>query len=477
MKCDRARPRCSNCTTYDVDCTYLSPSRKARPRKRRDSAKNDGGTSEMRSRLRALENVVEQLSERVDSTDQYDGARAPRQPPQQKESPITTQHLPDFFISDDGNGSLFKKGFVSMDLPPAEYVFPIIKVFMETYNAVLPLFHAKRFLHLVYQFYNLPLSQRDPVVWAAINVVLALSYEHNLMDSRDTKGNTELATHYLHKAQSVLSSTVLGDTHLLNIQVLVGMVLLIQTSEDLTHTLVLLGTTFRLIHKIRLHDRAASAHLGANVARERACVFWIAYILDKDVSLRAKQPSIQLDDDIDLDLPFSGACLIDRKVIHEESDTTCSVISSLNGDAEMNYLVARVQLAAIEGGVYDYLYSTRSRKRSSEERAAALGSIVHALDTWKASIPLGFGVCMDPSTVSSHNLKQIAVLHATSLACTTVINQASAWNEVWINGIRTYVSEGTIPMLPPRWDDIVDEARHLACLLGALPVRNRWSFG
>lgn len=476
MRCDRTRPHCSHCIAYAVDCTYLSPSRKARARKRHDSTKNDDNTSQVNSRLRNLEDLVQQLSARVISAEQHDGTQVQRQTQQPEESLITTTSLPTFAISDHGGNDFVTKVSVSMDLPPMGHVFPIIKLYMETYNTVLPLFHAKSFLNQVYHFYNLPLSQRDPVVWAAINVVLALAHQHDLVDSCDTKHNTELLLHYLEKAQSVLSTIVLGDTYLLNIQVLVGMVLLIQTSHDLTHALVLLGTTLRLAHKMRLHDRTASMHLDAAAARERTCVFWIAYILDKDVSLRAKQPSIQLDDDIDLDLPLSSRHMIDGTTIGQDIDAACGIITTIDGVAEMSYLVARVQLAAVEGGVYDYLYSTRSRKRSSEERASALQSLVQALDTWKASIPLEFNIHMDPGTVSTHTLRSLALLHATSLACTTVINQANAWNDVWMNGIHRYVSEGTMPILPPQWEIMVDEARHFTFLLGALPVYNQWSF-
>jgi hypothetical protein len=311
------------------------------------------------------------------------------------------------------------------------------------------------------------------VAWAAINIVLALAHRNNLVSGSDPK----LSVEYLNKAESVLPSIMLGDTQLLNIQVLVGMVLLLKASPDLTPSLLLIATTMRLAHKIGLHDRAASAHLDAVSARQRACVFWMAYILDKDLSMRAQQPSIQLDDDVDLDLPWPDVFqyqVNDGSV--DDTSVGSGIIATADGTVEMNYFVTRVQLAVIQGGVYDYLYSTRSQKRSVEERYQALESIASALETWKASIPFEFSASMAPNTVSGPVLHLLAVLHSTSLACTTLINQANAMNTFWMESVRKYATEGILPPLPPRWEAVVDEARELAVLLDALPRQNQWNF-
>ena len=141
--------------------------------------------------------------------------------------------------------------------------------------------------------------------------------------------------------------------------------------------------TMRLAHKLGLHSRASSAHLDAVLARQRARVFWLAYILDKDLSMRSKQPSIQLDDDIDLDLPSPKFAAADERQMGDDDDAVgigAGIITTADGAAKMNYFVTRIQLAVVEGGVYDYLYSTRSQKRSPEERSRALESVASALE-------------------------------------------------------------------------------------------------
>ncbi|KAF2865225.1 hypothetical protein BDV95DRAFT_632430 [Massariosphaeria phaeospora] len=455
-------------------CTYAAPSRKSRPKKRQNCAKTDATTSDTQDRLRNLEELVEQLSGTVKVGHQNNGTQHQTiQVQQQEEIPFDTASQTTLAASDGGDTVQSPRHNVFMALPPLEHVLPIVKIFLKTFNAALPLFHDGTLLRLVHNFYNVPYPRRDPVAWAAINVVLALAHRHDLVSS----GNPNLSVEYLNEAESVLSSIVLGDTQLLNIQVLVGMVLLLQASSDLTPSLILIATTIRLAHKIRLHDRAASAHLDAVDARQRACVFWMAYILDKDLSMRSKQPSVQLDDDVDLELPSP-------EVFPYQVDDGCigdtsvgpGIIVTADGAVEMNYFVTRIQLAVIGGGVYDYLYSTRSQKRSIEERSRALESLACALETWKASIPFEFSVFLAPDTVSPFVLQLLAVLHSTSLACKTLLYQANAWNTYWVEGIRKYAIEGILPALPPRWEAVVDEARQLTVLLGALPPQNTWNF-
>ncbi|KAK2802788.1 hypothetical protein FQN51_004316 [Onygenales sp. PD_10] len=465
MKCDGRKPRCSHCITYEIDCTYTAPSRTAAPKKRRSHAKGEDGVSNTQDRLGRLECLVQQVTERLDIVERKNEAEPLLQ--HEEASAIATVMPLNITRSEDDNSPK------SMVLPPLEQVLPIIQIYLQDFNSALPLFHADTLLRLVHDCYSAGPLQRDPVVWAAINVVLALARPHSFVASHDVPSSVAC----LSRAESVLSRVVLGDIQLLNIQVLVGMVMLLQASQDLKPALVLIATTIRLAHSIGLHDRTYSAHLDSLQASQRACVFWLAYILDKDLSMRSKQPSIQIDDDINLDLPSPTALLYneDRSNINN-ADDAMGVITTADGTARMNYLTARIQLAAVEGGVYDYIYSTRSRKRSPEERSRALQSVACALEQWKASIPSEFNALAGSRRVAPGMLRFLGALHSTSLACATLINQAHAWDVEWIASIRRYSRQGIEPLLPPKWEVLVGEARDLLVLFGALGEPDRWYF-
>ncbi|KAH8799847.1 fungal-specific transcription factor domain-containing protein [Xylogone sp. PMI_703] len=466
MKCDGQKPRCSHCITYEIDCTYTAPSRTPAEKKRRSHAKGEDGVSNTQGRLGRLEFLVQQVTERLDIVERKNKVEPLLQ--HKEVSMITTEMPLKITRSEDDNNSS-----KPMDLPPLEQVLPIIQIYLQDFNSVLPLFHADTLLRLVHGCYSVEPLQRNPVVWAAINVVLALARRHNSVASHDVPSSAVC----LSRAESVLSRLVLGDIQLLNIQVLVGMVMLLQAEHDLKPALVLIATAIRLAHAVGLHDQTYSTHLSPLHARQRACVFWLVYILDKDLSMRSKQPSIQIDDDINLDLPSPTVLQYneDRSKINNTDDAT-GVITTVDGTVKMNYLTARIQLAAVEGGVYDYIYSTRSRKRSPEERSRALQSVAGALEQWKASIPPEFNASAGSRRVAPAVLRFLGVLHSTSLACTTLINQAHAWDTEWIASIRRYDRQGIEPLLPPKWEVLVGEARDLLVLFGALGETDRWSF-
>ncbi|KPI45732.1 uncharacterized protein AB675_857 [Cyphellophora attinorum] len=337
----------------------------------------------------------------------------------------------------------------------------ILEGFLRDFNSVLPLFNPQTVRRLVTDFYRSLPGRQDPVVFAAMNVVLGLSHRHAV----NGKSHAGDAAEYLRRAQSVVTEVILGETHLLNIQVLLGMVILLRGSRDDQTLLILVATAMRLAHKLGLHDRATSQLLDSASAAERANVFWIAYVLDKHISMAMKQPSVQLDDDIDLDLPS------DYMLEHTPEALTVGsgAITSTDELLKPDYFRARIQLASIEGGVYDYLYSTRAQKRNAEERAHALDSVARALKAWKASMATDFGDASVVRRTSPETLHFVTELHATAFQCATLINHAHAWNPKWVTDIRTTALNGTALLLPPSWQEVVFEARKLMDLFHALP--------
>ncbi|KAE8140417.1 fungal-specific transcription factor domain-containing protein [Aspergillus pseudotamarii] len=413
IKCDGQKPRCSNCINYATDCTHTALSRKSKPRAR---------------------HTVHVEAQHTDEEDD-----------------LTTS---------------------PMKLPPLHLAMAMVGIYLNTWNSVLPLFHADTLLRLVGECYARQPRQRDPVVWAAINVVFALACQQVPDGASDGRSEyqTDQTTEYLNKAQSMISTVMLGETHLLNIQVLVGMVMVLQTAHDLTPSLILISATMRLVHKLGLHNHAASTHLEPVQRRQHARVFWLAYILDKDLSLRTQQPSVQLDDDIDVELPSS------LPTTNDDNDNTAGIIVTADGNARMNYFLARVKLAHIEGRVYDSLYSTRAVNRSFEERRNAKESIVSALDEWRASIPPEFsaGVVTSNTRNKPGNNGFFCVLHSTSLQCMALVSRAHAWDGQWVSGVRNHSRGTQILQLPPAWEIIVHQARGYMLLFREVWSGDAW---
>jgi hypothetical protein len=360
----------------------------------------------------------------------------------------------------------------AMRLPPIGQALPIIEFFLENFNSVLPLFHAETFLRQVIECYSHPPQQRDSIIWAAINMVLALCSQQVLADNADLNHRPEIdnIAEYFDKAQSVISSVMLGDLRLINIQTLLGMVMMLQSAQDLTPSLILISAAMRLAHRMGLHDRAASAHLDPVERRQHARVFWLAYILERDISLRSQQPSIQLDDDIDLELP--EGTLVDTNI----TDRAVGFVTTRDGSASLNYFLARVQLANIQGALYNCLYSTRAMRLSASERSVAKQSIVGAIEEWRATVPAEFGAEVVLSTTSNSrtNAAFFCVLHAASLRCMLLIDGSHAMDEKWVSSLREHGRGTHTLQLPPSWEALVSQARSFMMLCTKAWSKDAW---
>jgi hypothetical protein len=356
----------------------------------------------------------------------------------------------------------------TMNLPPLQQTMHMIGIFLNTFNSMLPLFHPDSLLRLVGETYAILPRQRDPVSWAAINVVLALARQQMPDDSSiDSEYGT--TNDYIKNAQSVIWTVTVGKTRLLNIQTLIAMAMLLQAANDMTPALIIISAALRLIHKMGLHNRISTEHLSLTEQRQHARVFWLAYIVDKDLSLRAQQPSVQLDDDIDLDLPMQlpGVC---------DSDSEAGVVTTVDGNAKVNYLLARIQLASIQGDVYDHLYSTRASKRTLEERKVSRERIVRGLNEWKASIPSDFNGANVIETTSNNpsTAAFFCILHTRSLLCLSLITRSHAWDEQWVSSIRDYGRGTRVLRLPSEWTAMIGEARNYMILYEQLHERCSW---
>ena len=199
MKCNGQKPRCSHCRTYEIDCTYTAPSRTHAPKKRRRQTKGEDDVSSTQDRLGRLESLVQRVTERLDVVERKDEVE-PRFE-LGRASAMTTE-IPLRVTSEEEQISPN-----SMVLPPLTQVLPIIQIYLHDFNSVLPLFDAGTLLQLVHSHYTVGPSQHDPVVGAAITVLVALAQRHDIAASHDVPSSAVC----LSSAESVMSKVVLGD--------------------------------------------------------------------------------------------------------------------------------------------------------------------------------------------------------------------------------------------------------------------------
>ncbi|KAJ4123090.1 hypothetical protein NW768_010083 [Fusarium equiseti] len=346
----------------------------------------------------------------------------------------------------------------TFDLPPLEEILPVINHYFSTFNTVIPLFQQPSFLKLVTNWYNNPAS-RDRATWAAIQTVLAIGYRTPQLSLTDSQAvHVEKADQCLRNVQSVVSELVTREEDLLGVQVLLGIVMLFQNSRDPKPAGVIIGTALRLAHRLRLHSQEAMMCFPAAEAEHRSRVFWIAYVLDKDIGLRGNTPSCQNDDDIDIALPTMTPA------------DSAGLIWTQNGQVHFNYHRRRVELAYIEGKVYDLLHSNRASRITPQERKRRVAHLQTMLDQWYERIPTAFHIEYVVATVGPSQLVQMTKMHHAFLLTEVMIHGIYSYNKDWQKRVTSFGKEAISGSdqfgrnkeqapLPEGWNQCVDVSR------------------
>jgi len=439
IKCDGQKPTCSHCVIYKCECTHTAARRKSSARKQ--------GSSEEEGHLKSrVEHLESRLNEALQNISKLEGVV-----PERSVCPISLS--PVRSLPGDEDKLFDTRHHKSMELPPLSEVLPAIEKYLRTFNSVLPLFHPRTLRKSVQSWYWYP-DQRDCATWAAINVVLALAYRgNNPIDMFSTRTTAE----YLNKAQSVLTEVTMCDVSLINVQVLAGLVILYLGAQDIGPPTMLVATALRLAHSLRLQSCRSSEHLNDSDVLQRNRVFWIVYILDRDISMRIKQAPLQQDNDIDLDLPPE-----------EPDEDGAGFVVSADGRFKLNFFRARVHLAQIQGSLYDCLYSVRAQT-SPETRASNMTRIRHMLDEWTSHVPQAFTIDALSQACSPDMLRYFGILYATRLSCLSLVSLAHSWDARWMEKLQDYGSRATngnaampVPLvapLPEGWETLVNESR------------------
>lgn len=325
-------------------------------------------------------------------------------------------------------GDLFTRP-IFRSLPPKAEAMSLLKDYFENFNCMFPLFHQPTFMHLVDRQYS-----KDPYPgsgwWASLNVALAIAHRLRVMSNLVPAEEDEKAWDYMKNAMAVFAELTMRNTDLLSVQALLGMALFLQGTPNPQPTFLLIAAAIRLSHSIGLHKRGTGFNLNPVEIEQRKRVFWIAYMLDKDLCLRSGRPPAQDDDDMNVDLP--------------EADPVDNIgnIPLADGKGKMNLFRLMCEFATIESKVYKKLYSTKAVKQSDGELLNTIGELDQELEDWKDSIPIDFRPEHEIKASHTPLILHVVVLHLTYYNCLTTIHRMSIHHGYWTSRLSNYAIQG-----------------------------------
>ncbi|CAI0642814.1 unnamed protein product [Colletotrichum noveboracense] len=185
-------------------------------------------------------------------------------------------------------------------LPPWTEALSLVNAFFEQDHMALPIFHPPAFIALLGQQYSEE-SERSPAWWTAFNAVLAISHRRRVEEGTST--DKELMWSYAANALDTVLDILLRATQLMSVQALLTLAWLFLGTPNPQPSFMLVANAIRLAHSIGLHRKNCSSSLSPLERATRINVFWLAFSLDRELSLRTGRPPAQDFGDFDVDLP------------------------------------------------------------------------------------------------------------------------------------------------------------------------------
>ncbi|KAJ2894365.1 fungal specific transcription factor [Zalerion maritima] len=325
-------------------------------------------------------------------------------------------------------GDLFSRP-VYRPLPPRPEAMSLLKDFFENFNCMFPLFHQPTFMHLVDRQYS-----NDPYEgsgwWASLNVALAVAHRLRVMSNLVPADEDDKAWAYMKNAIGVFAELTMRNTDLLSVQALLGMALFMQGTPNPQPSFLLIAAAIRLSHSIGLHKRCTGFNLNPIEIEQRKRVFWIAYMLDKDLCLRSGRPPAQDDDDMNVDLPDANP--VDN----------IGNIPLADGKGKLNLFRVMSEFATIESKAYKKLYATKATKQSDGELLNTIGELDQELEDWKDRIPIDFRPEHEIKASHTPLILHIVMLHFSYYNCLTTIHRMSVHRGYWTSRLSNYAIQG-----------------------------------
>ncbi|GAA84312.1 hypothetical protein AKAW_02427 [Aspergillus luchuensis IFO 4308] len=225
-------------------------------------------------------------------------------------------------------------------LPCKDTTVQLVREYFTTFNQALPLFEEASFMKSVDRQYSWN-PDNSASWWISLNIALAISYRERAHASSDASDNWKKSLGHVKNALNAVVDVFLQNTDIAAVQGLLGLALYFQGTPNPQALLMFAAAAMRLAQSIGLHRENGSG--ASPEAEHRRRVYWIAFILDSDISIRVGRPPVQDFEDYDTHLPT-------------ENPPDGRGILTIDG-TRMNYFRLLAQLAQIQRLVYRKLYT------------------------------------------------------------------------------------------------------------------------
>ncbi|KAK5057791.1 hypothetical protein LTR84_011792 [Exophiala bonariae] len=259
-------------------------------------------------------------------------------------------------------------------LPPAEGAFFLLQEYLEDFNAATPLFDRVTISTLFEDCYN-GRSVVSVISWVALKLVLAIAHRLRAMSPLGVKQDSENAELYLEECVVELHILMMERPSLLLCQCYIGMAVVISTSSNPKPAAMFVSMALRVAQDLRINDSSLNSPISPRERLQQQRVFWVAYSMDADWSLRAGRTPSLSPNLITIDLPAS------------EDPDGAGEICAIGGEFRINVFRLRAELALIQAEIMEKLQSPDVSKKPAFDGDIMWHTLALKLDGWRKQWP------------------------------------------------------------------------------------------
>ncbi|KAH8589853.1 fungal-specific transcription factor domain-containing protein [Bisporella sp. PMI_857] len=266
----------------------------------------------------------------------------------------------------------------------------------------LPLFHIPWFLERLSQPRCLE-QLDDRSWWACLNASIAMAVQLRTIN-KSFRAVSLFSWAFFKNAYAVFPELVIQGHDLVAVQSFLVMAMFMKASADTRTTTLFLSTALRTSQVLGLNIKRNQTSNCNNQVTEKARnrVFWVAYILDMEISTNCGLPSLQADEDVDIDLLIN-----ELQHGYEGFDFT--------GDGA-NIFGLRAQLTTIQAKVRKRLYTAKSLCQPAGQLLRTVQELDFALQDWRSRIPA------DIQPGKKIQSRDLALAHFTYFNCVSMVH-------------------------------------------------------
>lgn len=300
-------------------------------------------------------------------------------------------------------------------LPSREEAEEYMECYFQTFNAAYPLYDKEAVYARFQRDYQEGDAQkhRDPAWYASLNIMFLIGRAI----SRKLVSRDVICERYFNNCSSVSLELMFNSPCLLAVQAMIGMAFITHAGEDPHPAYILVGIACRLAQAIGLHRRLDGYGLTEREAMQRRNVFWIAFGLEKGISIRSGRPSVFADDDIGVELPPKNPNA------NQNLDSPDSILDPFRSNATLSLLESRV---------YSKLYSARSHTKPEIERLKWVGALDTELRQWRDELPILIRP-EQPIRCHAKHLMAVIMMHFAYYNCLVAIHRGSVHHGSWVS--------------------------------------------